>query len=192
MTGEFERRVMKGRCVLGATACIAKNQNISKNARLAVRSGILLPTLMYGSEAWTVNESEISKVHTVEMDFLRSMIGKKRSDRVRNDFVREECGARESVKVKIKRSLLRWFGHMERMNEERLTKKVYVGRIDGCRGRGRPRKVWMDQISEIANEWNIQSHNKRRACMKKVMTLEEMKEVCKDRKKWRLICDVGG
>ena len=188
MTGEFERRILKGRCVLGATSCIAKNQNLSKNVRLAVHGGVLIPTLMYGSEAWTVNESELSKVHTVEMDYLRSMIGKKRSDRVRNDFVREECGANESVKVKIKRSMLRWFGHIERMNDERLTKKVYVARIDGCRGRGRPRKVWMDQISEIANEWDIQSHDKRRACMKKIMTLNEMKEVCKDRKKWRLIC----
>ena len=143
---------------------------------------------MYGSEAWTVNESELSKIHTVEMDFLRSMIGKKRNDRVRNEWVRQECDVKESIKVKTKRNLLRWFGHMERMNDERLTKKVYCAKVDGCRRRGRPRKVWMDQICEIANEWDIQSHDKRRACMKKIMTLNEMKEVCKDRKKWRLIC----
>ena len=65
---------------------------------------------------------------------------------------------------------MRWFGHLERMDDERLTKKVYKGNVRGKRGRGRPRKEWLDQIGEIAKEWNLQSENKRRVCMKKVMT----------------------
>ena len=147
---------------------------------------------MYGSESWTVNEREVNKVCTVEMAHLRSMTGKTLKDRVRNEWVLNECGVKESVKVKVQRSVMRWFGHIERMNEDRLTKRVYKGNVTGKRGRGRPRKQWIDQINEIANEWNLQSGNKRRACMKRVMKLDEMKEVCKDRVKWRHLCGGTG
>ena len=177
---------------MGTIGRIARNRKLTKNMRLAVHNGILVPTLMYGSETWTVNECELSKVCTVEMAYLRGMTGKTLNDRVRNDWVMNECGIKENMRMKVQRSTMRWFGHLERMNDERLTKKVYRGNVRGKRGRGRPRKEWIDQIGEIAKEWNLQSENKRRVCMKKVMNIEEMKEICKDRKKWRQICGGTG
>jgi hypothetical protein len=56
---------------------------------------------------------------------LRNMIGVKLSDRVRNEVMREECGAKEDVGTKIQKKMLRWFGHVERMEEIRLTKGIY-------------------------------------------------------------------
>ena len=76
---------------------------------------------------------------------------------------------------------------MERMNEERLTKKIYSGRVNGLRGRGRPRKVWEDQIRECLKEKNVRSLNVRRACVKRMMDVNEARSVCKDRNKWRKI-----
>jgi hypothetical protein len=52
-------------------------------------SEVLLPTLMYGSESWVWQEKHTSRVNAVEMRVLRSMIGVKLSDRVRNDVIRE-------------------------------------------------------------------------------------------------------
>ena len=40
---------------------------------------------------------------------------------------------------KVKRSSLRWFGHVERMESDRLTKRVYESGVEGERVRGRPR-----------------------------------------------------
>jgi hypothetical protein len=54
-----------------------------------------------------------------------SMIGVKLSDRVRNDVIRQECVVKEDEVTKIEKNMLRWFGHVERMDERRLTKEIY-------------------------------------------------------------------
>jgi hypothetical protein len=58
---------------------------VSKKAQLAVHNGVLLPTLMYGSENWVWQKKHTSRINAVEIRALRSMIGVKLSDRVRND-----------------------------------------------------------------------------------------------------------
>jgi predicted esterase YcpF (UPF0227 family) len=55
---------------------------VSKKAQLAAHSGVLLPTLMYGSESWVWQKKHISRVNAVEMRALRNMICVKLSDRV--------------------------------------------------------------------------------------------------------------
>jgi hypothetical protein len=92
---------------------------VSKRAQTAVHNGVLLPTLMYGSESWVWQKKHTSSVNAVEMRALRSMIGVKLSDRVRNEVIREECGVKEDVLTEIKKNMLRWFGHVERMDERR-------------------------------------------------------------------------
>ena len=46
-------------------------------------------------------------------------------DCVRNEQVLEECGVKENVVQKVGKSALRWFGHVERMKDEELLKRVY-------------------------------------------------------------------
>jgi hypothetical protein len=53
------------------------------------------------------------------------------------------------------------------MDDKRLTKSINKGNVRGKRRRGRSRKEWIDQISEIAKDWDIQSECKRRKCIKK-------------------------
>jgi hypothetical protein len=38
---------------------------------------------------------------------------------------------KEDVVTKIEKNLLRWFGHVERMDEERLTKEIYEVGVGG-------------------------------------------------------------
>jgi hypothetical protein len=53
----------------------------------------------------------------------------------RNEVIREECGVKEDVMTKIEKNMLRWFGHEERMDERRLTKKIYEADVGGNAGR---------------------------------------------------------
>ena len=40
--------------------------------------------------------------------------------------------------------VLRWFGHVERMDDYRMARMVLMAEVSGGRVRGRPRSDWMD------------------------------------------------
>ena len=42
--------------------------------------------------------------------------------------------------------VLRWFGHVERMDEYRMARRVLMAEVSGGRVRGRPRLGWMDVV----------------------------------------------
>ncbi len=46
----------------------------------------------------------------------------------------------------MKRSTLRWFGHIERMGNEEFVKKVYSSSVEGTNRRGRPLGRWDDRV----------------------------------------------
>ena len=79
-----------------------------------------------------------------EMKCLRSMNGVPLLDRVRNEVVRARTGMRRELEARVDVNDLRWFGHVERMDNERLLKKVMNAKVDGRSTRGRPRFGWME------------------------------------------------
>ena len=52
------------------------------------------------------------------------MTGVSRLDRVRNEVVRVRTGVRRELTARVDMNVLRWFGHVERMDNERLLKKI--------------------------------------------------------------------
>ena len=48
--------------------------------------------------------------------------------------------------VRVIKSRIRWAGHVARMGEERVVYSVLVGKQEGKRPLGRPRRRWVDNI----------------------------------------------
>ncbi len=46
---------------------------------------------------------------------------------------------------------MRWFGHIERMENEELVKKVYRSSVEGPNRRGRPLGRWEDRVKEYVS-----------------------------------------
>ena len=46
----------------------------------------------------------------------------------------------------IKGQSISWLGHLERMEEDRMTKKIFTQEVEGRRRRGRPRKRWKEEV----------------------------------------------
>jgi hypothetical protein len=65
-----------------------------------------------------------------------------------------------SIVDKYENSVLRWFGHVEWMCDERIAKQVLNGSVEGVRGRGRPKDSWMVVVDKCLKNKNVRSTNK--------------------------------
>ncbi len=85
MEAEIRERVMRGRNVVGSLAGVMKGRIVSMDVKRGLRNSILLPTLTYGSENWTWNGAQQSRVRAVEMSYLRGACGVSRWDELNNE-----------------------------------------------------------------------------------------------------------
>ena len=56
---------------------------------MCLYEGVIVPTALYGAEAWGMRNAEGRKVNVVEIKCLRSLVAVSRVDRVRNEEVRK-------------------------------------------------------------------------------------------------------
>ena len=159
--------------VLGALKGVMKNRGLGMNVKKVLYEKVVVPTIMYGSESWGMKVTERQKPLVFEMKCLRSMTGVSRLDRVRNEVVRARTGVRRELAARVDMNVLRWFGHVERMDNERLLKKVMNAKVDGRSARGRPRFGWMDGVKRALND--------RR------MDRREASERARNRNEWQMI-----
>jgi hypothetical protein len=107
-----------------------------------------------------------------ERKIFRTIYGPKNENgewKSRTNIELEEISKGENILKWIKRQRISWLGHLERMEEDRMPKKIFKQQLEGTRRRGTPRKRWKEQ-----EEGDIQALGVRR--WRKIVT---------DRKKWK-------
>ena len=77
---------------------------------------------------------------------MRSLVGVLRIDRDMFEEVRGGAGIERELARRADQRVLRLFGHVERMDEYRLARRVFIAEVSGGRLRGRPRLDWMDGV----------------------------------------------
>jgi hypothetical protein len=66
----------------------------------------------------------------------------------------EEMSKGENIVKLIKGQGISWLGHLERMEEDRMPKKIFTRELEGTRRRGRPKKRWKEEVKkEIFKRW---------------------------------------
>ena len=106
---------------------------------------VIRPVLLSGAECWTVRKKEELILEKTEMRMLRRIKGVTLRDKVKSVDIRKELGV-NSIQDKVREISLRWYGHMQRMEENNEVRAVGDMRLPGKRPRGRPRGRWMDDI----------------------------------------------
>ena len=121
-----------------------------------------------------INENaERRKVNVLVMKCLRSLVGVSRMDRVRNEEVRRRAGIESELASRADQRVLRWFGHMERMDHYRTAERVLMAEVNGGRLRGRPSLGWIDFVKVALGN--------------RGMTVKAARQFAKDRKEWRAL-----
>ena len=82
-------RMNEGYRAWGALKSVLSNRGLGIKAKKCLYEGIIVPTALYGAEAWGMRSAERRKVNVLEMKCLRSFFIVSRMNRVRNE---EESG----------------------------------------------------------------------------------------------------
>ena len=117
-------------------------------AATVLHETLLVPVLMYGR----VRQCYGGIRRDLELGLYRwttsGLLSIRRMDRVPNTRIRELCGVKKGLDEGIDKDVLRRFGHVERMESDRIAKRVYVGECASSRSVGRLRKRWVDTVKE--------------------------------------------
>jgi len=147
---------IKSRLKLG-NACYYSVQNLLsssllyKNLKIKIYRTIILPVVLYGCETWSLTLREVRRLRVFENRVLRRVFGPKRNEvtEERRKLHGEELSDLYSLPniVRVAKSRrMKLAGHVARMGEGRGVHRVLVGKPEGKRPLGRPRRRWEDNI----------------------------------------------
>jgi hypothetical protein len=124
---------------------------LSGNVKVKIYKNIILPVVLYGCETWSLTLREEHRLRVFESRVLRRIFGPKRDEvtgewrKLHNEELLNLYSSPDIIR-QVKSRRMRWTGHVARMGEERIVYKVFVGKPDGRRPLGRPRRRWEDGV----------------------------------------------
>lgn len=159
--------------------CMWKRTNISTKTKVRLFRSLIIPILLYGSETWTLLKPELNKLEVFQMRCLRQILRVSLRDHLRNEIIRNRCDQQPTIEEQIQKRRLRWFGHVSRMNNNRLPHRLlFRTRPTQWKiQRAAPRKTWLQQV-----ETDIK---------KKRLNTSEARTLATDRQAWkRLLSEI--
>ena len=119
---------------------------------------VVRPALLYGAETWATTRGQEARLEVNEMRMLRWMCGVTRRDKIRNEHIRGTTIVVQASK-KITEKRLKWYGHVRRMKEEQIVRRMLDVDIPGKRKRGRPNVRWKDVCKRDMMQTGLKEDN---------------------------------
>jgi hypothetical protein len=160
---EIKSRLNSGNACYYSAQNLLSSRLISKNLKIKIYETVILPVVLYGCETWSLTLGEEHRLRVFENRVLRKIFGPKREEdgswrKLHNDELHDLCSSPNIVRM-IKSRRMKWAGHVARMGEGRDVYRVLVGRPEGKRPLGRPRRRWEDNIKMDLTEIGIDGAN---------------------------------
>jgi hypothetical protein len=107
--------------------------------------------VLYWCETWSLTLREEHRLRVFENRVLKRIFGPKRDEltgewrKLHNEELRDLYPAPSIIRI-IKSRRMRWARHVARMREKKNAYRLLVGKPEGKRPLGRPRRRWVDNI----------------------------------------------
>jgi hypothetical protein len=119
---EIRSRVIQARKCIECLNGILWSKDIRKERKLNIYNSLIKSSLLYGSETRRLTENNKRQLEATEMDALRRSSRISRKERIRNVTIRKQIGLEETIVKETEQNQLTWYGHVQRMVEQRLLK----------------------------------------------------------------------
>ena len=144
-------------------------RGVSLQTKFKVYRAVVLPSLLYASETWTVHSRRAKQLNSFHLKCLRSLLHIRLKDKVPYTEVLTSAEM-PRVHAMLKLVQLRWVGHVCRMPDDRLPKKLIFGELKvGKWSQGGQRKrykktlkVSLKSCGIIHNTWEDAAQNRSR------------------------------
>ena len=118
---------------------------MSKSVKMRVYAASVLSVLLYGSETWNCTAADIKRLESFHNRCLRCMYGISRLTHFTNFDLRKLTG-QQTIQSMMMTNRLRWLGHVMRMSNERMPKRMMFARLQTARPQGGTRQRWKDGV----------------------------------------------
>jgi hypothetical protein len=148
---EIKSRLNSGNACYHLVQSLLSYHLLSKNVKVKIYKTIILPVVLYGCETWSLTLREEHRLRVFENRVVRRIFGPKRDEvtgewrKLHNEKLHNLYSSPDIIR-QVKSRRMRWAGHVARMGEERKVYKVLVGKPEGKRPLGIPRRRWEDGI----------------------------------------------
>ena len=120
----------------------------------------VLSTLLYAAECWSLTERDEARLDAFDMRCQRKILRIVWSQHITNKYVRS-LTKQPVLSNTIRKRRLQWFGHLQRMDNNRIPKRLYQWTpTHGKRRPGRPRTTWKNVIQrdlrKLGTEWSTE------------------------------------
>jgi len=114
----------------------------------------------YAAETWVLKGNIIQKLLVFERKILRGIFGPTKESqiwRIKNNEEMDKLMKHENIVNYIKSQRLSWFGHVLRMPDTRVAKKIFKWNPLTTRPRGRAKHRWEDNIIQDLGQMKIKN-----------------------------------
>ena len=122
---------------------------------------------IYGLGTLALTERQEEKIQ--KNKWVRRICKVTQEDRRKMKELTEDIGMKKHQKMKVAGSRMRWAGHVQRMGEDRLSKRAW--KAEECGRRGRAKLRWKDYVKRDLERAGTNG--------------QEWKTIAEDRGKWR-------
>nr|VZI25741.1 unnamed protein product [Spirometra erinaceieuropaei] len=134
---EVANRIPKASQAFGhLQSTVWDRHGLQLSTKLKMYKVVILPTLLYGAKTWTVYAKQARRLNHFHLSCLHRILRLNWQDRIPDTDVLERTGIL-SIFAILRQMQLRWSGHLVRMDDERLPKRLFYGDVaTGSRRQG--------------------------------------------------------
>ena len=143
---EIAARIAKATAAFGRlTKRLWKNRNIRVDTKISVYKAAVVTSLLFGCETWTLKRVHIALLERFHQTSLRKIARIRWFHKVTNYEVLDRCKI-GSIQSMVESAVLRWTGHVTRMSNDRIPKRLLYGRLGSGRGSRGNHASYLNQL----------------------------------------------